>query len=123
MPGRLEGKVAIITGAGRTPEWPTTLDSLCIPFVLTRSNFFLPCCNLPPSSGIGFESSVLFAKEGAHVIAADINVDAAQATVDKIATLFGAAHDDGKQRAVAVKADVSNEEQVRQLVDQAVEKF
>jgi len=74
-------------------------------------------------SGIGFESSVLFAKEGAHVIAADINVDAAQVTVDKIANLFGATHPDGKTRALAVKADVSNEEQIKQLVDQAVEKF
>lgn len=46
--GRLEGKVALVSGGG---------------------------------SGIGYESSLLFAKEGAKVVVVDLNEEAAQKTV------------------------------------------
>ncbi|KAL1924441.1 uncharacterized protein VTP21DRAFT_4095 [Calcarisporiella thermophila] len=88
MPGRLEGKVAVITGAG---------------------------------SGIGLESSCLFAQEGASVVLADINVEAAQNTVSLIANAIGS--DVAKQRTRVFKADVSKEEEVKALVEFAVKEF
>ena len=60
---RLEGKVALITGAG---------------------------------GGIGRQASLLFSREGARVVAVDVNLDAAQDTVDAVqaeggeATVFAA---------------------------------
>jgi NAD(P)-dependent dehydrogenase (short-subunit alcohol dehydrogenase family) len=67
--GRLDGKVALITGAG---------------------------------SGIGREASLLFAREGASVVAVDVNGDAAAETVALVAS--GAA---GDPAALAVAADVA----------------
>ena len=58
MSGRLEGKVALITGAG---------------------------------SGIGREASLLFAAEGASVLAVDVNRVAAEETVDKVRASGGEA--------------------------------
>ncbi|KAJ9066276.1 hypothetical protein DSO57_1011149 [Entomophthora muscae] len=81
--GRLDGKVAIVTGAG---------------------------------GGIGFETSVLFAKEGAKVICADIQLPAAEKTAAFINKL-------GSGAAIAVKADVSKENEVKNLVDKAVSHF
>ncbi|KZT62153.1 mitochondrial 3-hydroxyacyl-CoA-dehydrogenase [Calocera cornea HHB12733] len=84
MPGRLQNKVAIITGA---------------------------------AGGIGLESALLFASEGAHVVMADINM----ATLDSAVALV-------KQRspevgALAVKCDVSKEREVEELVKTAVTEF
>ncbi|TPX45072.1 hypothetical protein SeMB42_g04107 [Synchytrium endobioticum] len=79
MPGRLDGKVAVITGAG---------------------------------SGIGFETAYLFAKEGAHVVCADMNEVTGRAIADKINQEIkpscGAI-----RRAVFSKCDVSKEEDVK----------
>ena len=68
---RLQGKVALITGAG---------------------------------SGIGRETSLLFAREGAAVVAVDLNKDAAEDTVALIRDGAGPA---GRTEAVAVPADVA----------------
>lgn len=68
--GRLEGKVAIITGAG---------------------------------SGFGKRSALLFAKEGAKVVVADINMEDAESTVAQI-------KEEGNE-AIAVKVDVANMEE------------
>ncbi|KAF9004955.1 hypothetical protein BGZ52_008963, partial [Haplosporangium bisporale] len=68
-------------------------------------------------SGIGLESSVLFASEGAQVVCADINEKGAAATVEKITSLFGAG------RAVSIKADVSKEEDVKKMIHLAVSEF
>ncbi|KND04145.1 uncharacterized protein SPPG_01580 [Spizellomyces punctatus DAOM BR117] len=77
MPGRLTGKVALITGAG---------------------------------SGIGLEASILFAKEGAQVVAADINEQSGQATVKKIHDLVG------PKSAVFVRVDVAKESDIANAV-------
>ncbi|SAM04352.1 hypothetical protein [Absidia glauca] len=69
------------------------------------------------ASGIGFETAVLFAREDAKVVCADLNEIGAQATVDKITQLFG------RDRAIAVKVDVSKEDQVAALVQRAVATF
>ncbi|CAG8668630.1 31459_t:CDS:2, partial [Racocetra persica] len=75
LKGRLDGKVAIITGAG---------------------------------SGIGFESTVLFVREGANVVAADINLKSAEAVVERIKEKFPL---NVLRRAVAYKVDVSKEDE------------
>jgi NAD(P)-dependent dehydrogenase (short-subunit alcohol dehydrogenase family) len=82
MRGRLEGKVALITGAG---------------------------------SGIGRESSILFAQHGAAVVAADIDVGAAQDTV--------VAMRDAGGRGVAVRADVSKNADCAEMVATAEREF
>ncbi len=79
---RLEGKVALITGAG---------------------------------SGIGRESSLLFAAEGAAVVAVDVNHDAAARTVADVAAAGG--------RALAVTADVSRDDDCRAMVEAAEDTF
>jgi NAD(P)-dependent dehydrogenase (short-subunit alcohol dehydrogenase family) len=79
---KLEGKVAVVTGAG---------------------------------SGMGKEIAVLFDKEGAKVIVSDMNEQSAQATVALIEANNGT--------AIPVAANVAKEEDVRDMIDAAVEKF
>jgi NAD(P)-dependent dehydrogenase (short-subunit alcohol dehydrogenase family) len=66
-------------------------------------------------SGLGRESSVLFSKEGASVVVADISVDRANATAKLV--------EDQGGRAVAVRADVRDEADVMAAVDVAVDQF
>ena len=82
MSGRLDGKVALITGAG---------------------------------SGMGREACVVFAAEGARVAALDLD----PTTLDQTAGAVRAA--DGE--IVTFAADVAIEEQVREAVTGAVERF
>jgi NAD(P)-dependent dehydrogenase (short-subunit alcohol dehydrogenase family) len=82
MAGRLEGKVALITGAGM---------------------------------GMGREASVLFAKEGARVVVADINAKAAAETVDLVKKAGG--------QAVAVTGDVAVEADVKRMIEEGVGAF
>ncbi len=87
MQGRLDNKVAIVTGAGSIGEgW-----------------------------GNGKAVATLFAREGAKVVAADINIDAAIETRDTITREKGI--------CTAVEADVSKNEGVRDLVDRCIETF
>ncbi|MES1910186.1 MAG: hypothetical protein MHM6MM_002832 [Cercozoa sp. M6MM] len=81
-PGRLEGKVAIVTGA---------------------------------ASGIGRESALLFAKEGAKVVCADISPDATAKVCKEI-------KEDGFE-ALHFTVDVADEKQVEELVHFAVREF
>ncbi|KAL8290027.1 hypothetical protein RQP46_002966 [Phenoliferia psychrophenolica] len=82
---RLDGRVAIITGAG---------------------------------NGIGLESALLFAAEGANVVCADINKAAAERAVDLISKIEG-----GAPKAIAVVADVGKEADIVALVAKAVSEF
>jgi NAD(P)-dependent dehydrogenase (short-subunit alcohol dehydrogenase family) len=66
-------------------------------------------------SGIGRASVLRFAQEGARVIVADVNREAAEQTV----RLAGAAAD----RVIAQHCDVSNEDDVAALVERAVAVF
>ena len=79
---RLEGKVALITGAG---------------------------------SGIGKESAMLFAAEGAKVVAVDMNEDAGNAVVSSIKAAGG--------EAVFAKADVSKASDAQHMVQVAEDSF
>jgi NAD(P)-dependent dehydrogenase (short-subunit alcohol dehydrogenase family) len=66
-------------------------------------------------SGIGCETAVLFAEEGARVAVADVNVDGGRETVDRIARAGG--------QAVFVQTDVSQGPAVKALVGTAVERW
>jgi meso-butanediol dehydrogenase/(S,S)-butanediol dehydrogenase/diacetyl reductase len=80
--GRLDGKVAIITGA---------------------------------ADGIGRATAILFAKEGAKLVLADIREEGAKKTCDLICGQGG--------DAVWQKTDVGNEAEVKALIDLALRKY
>ena len=82
MPGRLEGKVIIITGA---------------------------------ASGMGRAASILFAKEGAKVIAADIDEVQGKKTVEAVRSNGG--------NATFVKCDVTKLEDTQNVVKEAVKTY
>lgn len=85
--GKLHGKVAIVTGAG----------------------------SLGPGWGNGKAAAVLYAREGASVLAVDINMDAATETRDIIIGEGGVCE--------AVQADVSNADQVAGMVEKCLSVF
>lgn len=66
-------------------------------------------------SGIGRATAKLFAHEGAKIVVADYNVEGGKETVKMITEAGG--------KAVFSQADVSKEEQVKAMVQMAVEKF
>jgi NAD(P)-dependent dehydrogenase (short-subunit alcohol dehydrogenase family) len=68
------------------------------------------------SSGIGRASARLFSREGASLVIGDINEDAGSAVVKEI-------QDKCEGKAIFVRTDVSQPEQVEQLVSRAVETF
>jgi NAD(P)-dependent dehydrogenase (short-subunit alcohol dehydrogenase family) len=65
--------------------------------------------------GIGRAASIVLAHAGANVVVSDIVDDAGHATVDAVRTSGGI--------AVYARADLSNEEDVRALVDKAVSTY
>ena len=87
MAGRLEGKVALVTGAG----------------------------SIGPGWGNGKAAAVLFAREGAKVLALDINPDAAEETREIVAG-------EGGECTVAV-ADVTDGAAVAAAVDSALRHY
>lgn len=76
-----------------------------------------PYCTQPKHRGIGLESSILFAQEGALVVLVDINLDAAQRTADIIAKRYPNA------KPLALKADVGKEDDIKTVVDRTVQDF
>ncbi|KAH7916759.1 hypothetical protein BJ138DRAFT_1169067 [Hygrophoropsis aurantiaca] len=84
MPGRLQHRTALITGA---------------------------------ASGIGLESSLLFASEGANIILADVNLPGVQRTADLIKERFP------NVKALPVRVDVGKEADIKDAVDLAVNEF
>jgi len=66
-------------------------------------------------SGIGRAAAIEFAREGASVVVADINLAGALETAQRIHQMAGKAH--------AVEADVANPESVRNLVQETLRVF
>lgn len=69
------------------------------------------------SSGIGLESSLLFASEGCNVVLVDIHLEGAQTGAALIAERYP------NVKALAVKADVGKEDEIRQAVDTTIQEF
>jgi 3-hydroxybutyrate dehydrogenase len=67
------------------------------------------------ASGIGKEIALVYARAGAAVAIADINLDAARKTADEIVTAGG--------KAIGVAMDVTNENAVNQGTQQVVDAF
>jgi NAD(P)-dependent dehydrogenase (short-subunit alcohol dehydrogenase family) len=86
MGTRLTDKIAVVTGAG------TSGDGM----------------------GNGKATALLFAREGANVVAIDLRQEAAQATADAIAAEGG--------HALAIAADVSRADDIRRIVDTTLER-
>lgn len=65
--------------------------------------------------GIGRATAMLFAREGARVAAADLNLDGAKETVEQISSAGG--------EAIAIRVDTADSEQVSAMVKTTVDKF
>jgi len=91
--GRLAGRAAIVVGAGQTSG--SGPDDTTI--------------------GNGRATAVVFAREGAAVLAVDRNLASAQETVEMITAAGGT--------AVAVEADITDEAQVASLAERCTEHF
>ena len=85
--GRLAGKVAIVTGAGSSG----------------------------PGIGNGKATAILFAREGARVLLADLHEERAKETLAAIEGEGGVAS--------TVEVDVTNEDDVQRLTDTAMERY
>lgn len=79
---RLEGKVALITGAG---------------------------------TGIGQATAILFAKEGADIVATNLELPEAEETTEAIIKIG--------RRAVAIAADIAKPDEIHAMVDRAIDAF
>ncbi|WP_164667215.1 SDR family NAD(P)-dependent oxidoreductase [Virgibacillus doumboii] len=67
------------------------------------------------ASGMGYEEAMLFAKEGAKVVATDLNESAVQAAVKKITSNGG--------DAIAIQHNVANKEDWEAVYQQTIEKY
>src|SRR4249919_880781 len=65
-------------------------------------------------SGIGRATALIFAREGANVVCADLNEKGARETAAQI---------NGPGKTLVVKADVTSREQVNDMVQRAIETF
>jgi sorbitol-6-phosphate 2-dehydrogenase len=68
------------------------------------------------AQGLGEAICTRLAREGAHVVVADINLDGAQATADAIAAAT-------ERRTLALQADVTDENAVAAMIDTTVDTF
>ena len=125
--GRLEGKNAIITGAAGYDIISFIAQTFLLPFAPYSS---LPCessldqiqlrllfhplsTNTTNVSGIGLETTILMAREGACVLLADINEEALKKAVDTVRFIVPTA-----SKLEPVKCDVSSEAAVQNMVEQ-----
>jgi len=87
METRLHDKIAIVTGAGTSGE----------------------------GMGNGKAAALLIAREGAAIVAVDLNLAAAEKTAGEVRTEEG--------RAIAIAADVSRSADIQQIVNTTIERF
>ncbi len=73
-------------------------------------------------SGIGRETAIIFAKEGAKVVVTDIDTNAGNGTVEEIIKVLEQ-DPDCSGDAFFIKLDVSNREQTKQVAQEAINKY
>lgn len=95
---RLDGKVALVAGAGS---------------VKGQSEAIRP--GITPRMGNGRATAILFAREGAKVVAVDRGLDAAEETVKIIKA--------GGGEATALQADVTKESEAKRAVEVTISKY
>src|SRR5262245_63113646 len=66
-------------------------------------------------SGIGRAAAMIFAREGANVVCADLNADGTKATADRIVSQGG--------KALALRTDVTSRKDVNEMVSRAIDTF
>ena len=66
-------------------------------------------------TGIGQATAILFAKEGANVVATDLELPEAEETAEAIRKMA--------RRAVAIPADISKPDEIHAMVDRAINEF
>jgi 3-oxoacyl-[acyl-carrier protein] reductase len=71
------------------------------------------------ASGIGKATALIFAREGANVVCADLNLDGAKQTAEQ--TVAKAGNTGGK--SLALKADVTSRKEVDDMVRQSIDAF
>jgi rhamnulose-1-phosphate aldolase/alcohol dehydrogenase len=77
-------------------------------------------------NGIGKETAHRIAKEGAHVVCADLSADAAQATADELTGIYGqgigvaGSGISGCGPAVGAGVDITNRDSIKDLIGQAL---
>jgi NAD(P)-dependent dehydrogenase (short-subunit alcohol dehydrogenase family) len=86
------------------------MPSSLVPQGKTSSNH--PIDILIPRSGIGLETSILFAREGANVLMADISAPALEKALAKVKEVVPNA-----PRVETIKCDVSKESEVQAMVE------
>ncbi len=80
-------------------------------------------------SGIGRETAIRFVREGAHVVCADLNEEAAQATADEISAKIGKGIGvagtgvSSCGNVIGVKIDITDSESIQAAYDKAVYAF
>jgi 3-oxoacyl-[acyl-carrier protein] reductase len=67
------------------------------------------------ASGIGRETALIFAREGANVVCADIDIEGARRTAEAVMQKG--------RKALAVQTDVTSHEQVKDMVKRAIDMF
>ncbi|WRT66857.1 uncharacterized protein IL334_003820 [Kwoniella shivajii] len=75
------------------------------------------CIITGAGSGIGLETALQFASEGARLLISDINPTSVEEAAIKINKKFPTA------KTISTKCDVSKEQDIKQMVDKAVEEF
>ncbi len=84
------------------------------------------CLVIGAGSGIGKEAAHRLAKEGAHVVCADLNADAAQATADELTGIYGQGIGvagtgvSSCGQAVSAAVDMTSRDSVRELIKTAL---
>ena len=73
-------------------------------------------------SGIGRETAIMFAKNGAKVVVTDVDEKGGKETVDQIIKVL-AEDPDNKGDAFFAKLDTSNREQTRQVAKEVIDKY
>lgn len=96
--------------------WPLELYKLSL--APKEAEFSRKVCFVTGGAGgIGSETCRLFASQGGHIVIADLNLEGGEKVAADINETYGAG------RAIAVKMDVTSEDQIREAFQQAVLAF